>query len=234
MSPRICASVCRRWHSSTSLLRSTPCSHCGSSTTRSRHHRSRSSSSPGPRSLWAIHDAPHRRRGDRRTSTADHQLDTRLRDAGRDRCHGRRHRTRHAVGASRRRLWLRSGRNDLVISDARIQAAAPRATRATVTSVRGVGGGVVAGFAFLVIALRSEGDDPTRGLHRVIGLLALVSFLVWKWVPTSPFLLGTDVRFTSGVRRTSCPLHLGCQADISHRRAGRAHQIGGERIGHPQ
>lgn len=70
-----------------------------------------------------------------------------------------------------------------VVSDARFQAAAPRATRATVTSVRGLGEGVVAGFAFLLIALRSDGDDPTPGLHWVIGLLALVSFLVWKWVP---------------------------------------------------
>ena len=70
-----------------------------------------------------------------------------------------------------------------VISDARFQAAAPRATRATVTSVRGLGEGVIAGFAFLLIALRSDGDDPTPGLHWVIGLLALISYLVWKWIP---------------------------------------------------
>ena len=70
-----------------------------------------------------------------------------------------------------------------VISDARFQAAAPRATRATVTSVRGLGAGLVAGLAFLLVAVLTTGDDPTPGLHWVIGLLALVSFLVWRWVP---------------------------------------------------
>ena len=70
-----------------------------------------------------------------------------------------------------------------VISDARFQAAAPRATRATVTSVRGVGAGLVAGLAFLLVAVLTTDDDPTPGLHWVIGLLALVSFLVWRWVP---------------------------------------------------
>lgn len=70
-----------------------------------------------------------------------------------------------------------------VISDARFQATAPRATRATVTSVRSLGEGVIAGGAFLLIALAADGDDPTPGLHWVIGLLALVSYLVWRWVP---------------------------------------------------
>lgn len=70
-----------------------------------------------------------------------------------------------------------------VITDARFQAAAPRSTRATVTSIRGLGEGLVAGLAFLLIALLSDGDDPTPGLHWVIGLLALASFLVWRWVP---------------------------------------------------
>jgi len=70
-----------------------------------------------------------------------------------------------------------------VISDARFQAAAPRATRATVTSVRGLGAGLVAGLAFLLVAVLTTDDDPTPGLHWVIGLLALASFLVWRWVP---------------------------------------------------
>ena len=70
-----------------------------------------------------------------------------------------------------------------VISDARFQAAAPRSMRATVTSVRGLGTGLVAGVAFLLVAALTTGDDPTPGLHWVIGLLALVSFLVWRWVP---------------------------------------------------
>jgi MFS family permease len=70
-----------------------------------------------------------------------------------------------------------------VISDARFQAAAPRGLRATVTSVRGVGEGLVAGLAFLLVAVLTTGDDPTPGLHWVIGLLALVSYFVWRWVP---------------------------------------------------
>jgi MFS family permease len=70
-----------------------------------------------------------------------------------------------------------------VVSDARFQAAAPRATRATVTSVRGLGEGLVAGFAFLLIAVLSDGDDPSPGLHWIVGLLALVSLLVWRWIP---------------------------------------------------
>ena len=71
-----------------------------------------------------------------------------------------------------------------VISDARFQAAAPRAVRATVTSVRGLGESLVAGLAFLIVAVRSDGEDPTPGMHWIIGLLALVSLLVWRWLPT--------------------------------------------------
>lgn len=70
-----------------------------------------------------------------------------------------------------------------VVCDARFQAIAPVATRATVTSVRSLGEGVVGGLAFLFIAVRSEGDDPTAPLHLVVGVLALVALLVWKWVP---------------------------------------------------
>ncbi len=70
-----------------------------------------------------------------------------------------------------------------VISDAQFQAMAPSATRATVTSVRGMGGGAVAGLAFLVVAMRSDGNDPTPGLHWVVGLLAVTSLLVWRWIP---------------------------------------------------
>jgi MYXO-CTERM domain-containing protein len=32
--------------------------------------------------------------------------------------------------------------------------------------------------------VRSDGDDPTPGMHWIIGLLALVSLLVWRWLPT--------------------------------------------------
>ncbi len=70
-----------------------------------------------------------------------------------------------------------------VVSDARFQARTPTATRATVTSVRSLGASLVTGAAFVVIAVLADGDDPTPGLHWVIGVLALVAFLVWRWVP---------------------------------------------------
>jgi hypothetical protein len=77
-----------------------------------------------------------------------------------------------------------------IIADARFQAAAPSATRATVTSVRGLGVGLISAAAFLTVGLFAEGDDPTAGLHWIIGLLALTAFAlpatVPKRAPTAP------------------------------------------------
>ena len=70
-----------------------------------------------------------------------------------------------------------------VVADARFQALAPTATRATVTSVRSLGAGLVSVAAFAVIALRTRDEDPTPGLHWVIGVLALCGYLVWRWIP---------------------------------------------------
>ncbi len=70
-----------------------------------------------------------------------------------------------------------------VAADARFQAAASRATRATVTSVRGLGEQVTGGIAFTAIGLMSRDDDPTAGLHWVVGTIALVAILVWWWLP---------------------------------------------------
>ncbi|MEM1332639.1 MAG: MFS transporter, partial [Actinomycetota bacterium] len=48
-----------------------------------------------------------------------------------------------------------------LVADARLQAAARGATRATVTSVRGIGEAAISMSIFAVIALLAEGDDPT-------------------------------------------------------------------------
>jgi len=134
--------------------------------------------------LSATRRQPHRRRRGRCSTPRPGQLDPGHRTP-------RRHRRRR--GRPWARLpWALLGigitygtiETTWVITDARFQAAAPRATRATVTSVRGLGDGLVAGLAFLLIALLASGDDPSPGLHWVIGLLALVSLLIWKWVPS--------------------------------------------------
>ena len=70
-----------------------------------------------------------------------------------------------------------------IIADARFQAAAPSATRATVTSVRGLGVGLISAAAFLIVGLLAEGDDPTAGLHWIVGILALSAFALPATIP---------------------------------------------------
>jgi hypothetical protein len=70
-----------------------------------------------------------------------------------------------------------------VIADARFQAAAPSATRATATSVRSLGVGLISAAAFVMVGLLATGDDPSPGLHWVIGLLALSAFAIPATVP---------------------------------------------------
>ena len=70
-----------------------------------------------------------------------------------------------------------------IIADARFQAAAPSATRATATSVRGLGVGVISAAAFLIVGLLAEGDDPTAGLHWIVGILALSAFALPATIP---------------------------------------------------
>jgi hypothetical protein len=70
-----------------------------------------------------------------------------------------------------------------VIADARFQAAAPSATRATATSVRSLGVGLISAAAFVMVGLLATGDDPSPGLHWVIGILALSAFAIPATVP---------------------------------------------------
>ncbi|MEM7322777.1 MAG: MFS transporter [Actinomycetota bacterium] len=64
-------------------------------------------------------------------------------------------------------LWL--------ISGARLQEQLSPERRATVTSIRGFGGGVVNTAAFLLIAVMANGDDPQPGLLIALGALLTVA-----------------------------------------------------------
>jgi MFS family permease len=75
-----------------------------------------------------------------------------------------------------------------VIADARFQAAAPSATRATATSVRGLGVSLISAAAFVMVGLLAAGNDPSAGLHWVIGILALSAFAIPATVPKRPLL----------------------------------------------
>jgi HAMP domain-containing protein len=68
-------------------------------------------------------------------------------------------------------------------TDARLQERAPAATRATITSVRGFGSASVSMIFFAVVAVMSEGDDPTPGLLAALGLLAVAAVLLIAWLP---------------------------------------------------
>ncbi|TDT17749.1 putative MFS family arabinose efflux permease [Ilumatobacter fluminis] len=68
-------------------------------------------------------------------------------------------------------------------TDARLQERASPRVRATVTSVRGFGSGVVSMTFFAVVAVMSDGDDPTPGLLAALVLLAIAGTLVIAWLP---------------------------------------------------
>ncbi|MDH3681676.1 MAG: hypothetical protein OEV40_17205, partial [Acidimicrobiia bacterium] len=70
-----------------------------------------------------------------------------------------------------------------ITSDARLQERATRATRATVTSVRGFGSACVSMAMFAVIAMLSDGDDPTPGLFVLVATLAAAGLLIVRWLP---------------------------------------------------
>jgi MFS family permease len=65
-----------------------------------------------------------------------------------------------------------------VVADARLQAQVSAHVRATVTSVREFGVGLVAGIALAIIGLMSDGDDPTPGLLVTAAALLLSAPLV--------------------------------------------------------
>ncbi|MEZ5297133.1 MAG: MFS transporter [Ilumatobacteraceae bacterium] len=68
-------------------------------------------------------------------------------------------------------------------TDARLQERASPRVRATVTSVRGFGSASVSIVFFAIVAVMSNGDDPTPGLLAAIGLLALTGVLLIAWLP---------------------------------------------------
>ncbi|MEM9039620.1 MAG: MFS transporter [Actinomycetota bacterium] len=67
------------------------------------------------------------------------------------------------------------------IGDARLQARLPAATRATATSLRGVGEGIIGGAALGMVGLLSgPDDDPTAGMLILAGaLLVLAALAAW-------------------------------------------------------
>ncbi len=70
-----------------------------------------------------------------------------------------------------------------IATDARLQERTPSDTRATVTSVRGVGSATTSMLAFVVIGAMADGDDPTPGNFVVLTALALAGLLVVRWLP---------------------------------------------------
>ena len=68
-------------------------------------------------------------------------------------------------------------------TDARLQERTAGATRATVTSVRGLGSATVSMGFFITVAVLSQDDDPTRGLVATLALLAVTAVLVIAWLP---------------------------------------------------
>ncbi len=70
-----------------------------------------------------------------------------------------------------------------IATDARLQERTPSDTRATVTSVRGVGSAATSMLAFVVIGAMAEGDDPTPGQFVVLASLAVAGLLVVRWLP---------------------------------------------------
>jgi len=70
-----------------------------------------------------------------------------------------------------------------IAADARLQERTPDETRATVTSVRGLGSAAISMVAFVVIGAMADGDDPTPGLFVVLAALAVAGLLVVRWLP---------------------------------------------------
>lgn len=77
-----------------------------------------------------------------------------------------------------------------IATDARLQERTPSDTRATVTSVRGVGSATISMAAFIVIGAMADGDDPTPGQFVVLAALAIAGVLVVRWLPR-PAEMGT-------------------------------------------
>lgn len=72
--------------------------------------------------------------------------------------------------------------NWLVI-DARLQERVAPENRATVTSVRGFGGGAISGIGFVVIGLATTGTDARPGLYVALVVLGVVGLVATVWIP---------------------------------------------------
>jgi hypothetical protein len=70
-----------------------------------------------------------------------------------------------------------------VAAEGRLQARAPQAVRATVTSVRAFFAGVVGMVAFAVIGVLASGEDPRPGLVVATAVLALMAVATMRWLP---------------------------------------------------
>ena len=70
-----------------------------------------------------------------------------------------------------------------ILNDARFQARTPAHVRATVTSVRALLGAGLNMGAFALVAALSVGDDPTRGMLILVGVLAVTGGLLVRWLP---------------------------------------------------
>lgn len=70
-----------------------------------------------------------------------------------------------------------------ITTDARLQERTSDTSRATVTSVRGFGSACVSMVMLAVIAIMSNGDDPTPGLFVMVAALAAAGALLPRWLP---------------------------------------------------
>jgi len=71
-----------------------------------------------------------------------------------------------------------------VVIDARLQERVGPSHRATVTSMKGFGGGLISGLAFIGIGFATTpGGDSRPGLYVALAVLGLIGVLAFAWIP---------------------------------------------------
>lgn len=90
-----------------------------------------------------------------------------------------------------------------VAADGRLQAHAPQATRATVTSVRSFLTSITGLAAFGAIALVSRGEDPTAGLAIVVAALLATGLAAARWLKDSGLGYATSASAKASSSTTS-------------------------------
>lgn len=70
-----------------------------------------------------------------------------------------------------------------VVIDARLQERVGPTNRATVTSVKGFGGGAISGIAFVVIGLATVGTDARPGLYAALAVVGGIGLTASFWIP---------------------------------------------------